>query len=173
MRDAQRAGEGERRMALESSPIHRAVWETQVPIELFTAEPVVMLPEVRARLDRSIEVVRRRRLAGTLYDSRGVISDVTLRELASAGYWGLRVEPRYGGAGASFPMLALAIREMVLADPWVAGLASTQAALGPVSTLVDYGTAEQKERLLPPLARGDRLGAFAVTEPVTPRTGAE
>lgn len=153
------------RMEIEQSAIFRAVWGDTVPQDLFTVEPVPMLTAVRERLDRSIEVVRRRRASGTLYDGRGIISDDTMRELATTGYWGLRFDPRFGGAGASFAMLAQAITEMMLADPWVAGLASMQAALGPGSSLIEFGSPEQQARLLPPLARGERFGAFAVTEP--------
>ena len=167
MQDQRGEAISERRMDLEASPIHRAVWDTEVPVELFTVDGSSMPPEVRLRLDRSLDIVRRRRRAGALYDARGIVSDDTIRELAGAGYWGLRVETRYGGAGASFATLVRAITEMMVADPWVAGMASTQAALGPVGSLAEYGTAEQKERLLPVLARGERLGAFAVTEPGT------
>ncbi len=153
------------RMELEQSPIFRAVWSDTVPHELFTVDRAEMSPAVRERLDRSIDVVRRRRAAGTLYDGRGIVSEDTMRELATAGYWGLRFDPRFGGAGASFAMLAQAITEMMLADPWIAGLASMQAALGPGSSLIDFGSPEQQQRLLPPLARGERFGAFALTEP--------
>jgi len=152
-------------MELARSPIHRVVWEAEAPSELFAVEDRSLPDAVRKPLDRSIEVVRRRQRAQTLYDARGVVSDETARELGAAGYWGLRAEPRYGGAGATFAMLAQAITEMVLADPWVAGMASTHAALGPVSLLADVGTDDQQARLLPALARGERLGAFAVTEP--------
>ena len=153
------------RMELEESPVFRAVWEDTVPHELFTVDRAPMSRAVRERLDRSIDVVRRRRAAGTLYDGRGIVSEDTMRELAIAGYWGLRFDPRFGGAGASFAMLAEAITEMMLADPWIAGLASMQAALGPGSSLIDFGSPQQQERLLPPLARGERFGAFALTEP--------
>ncbi len=153
------------RMGLEQSPIHRAVWERELPLELFGSEPAPMPAAVRERLDRSLEVVRRRRAAKELYDERGVVSEETAHELAGAGYWGLRVPEQHGGAGASFRHLAQALTEMVLADPWIAGLGSTQAGLGPVSSLLDFGTPGQQERLLPPLARGERLGAFAMTEP--------
>ena len=152
-------------MAPEQSPIHRAAWESAVPLELFTVEAKPMSQDVRARVDRSIEVVRERRRARTLYDARGVVADGTIADLARAGWWGLRADAHHGGAGASFAMLAQALTEMVVADPWVAGLGSTQAALGPISSLEDFGTEDQKDRLLPPLARGERLGAFAITEP--------
>lgn len=162
-----RGAADEGRMELERGPIHRAVWENAVPLELFTVEPAAMPAEVRARLDRALAVVHRRRHAGTLHDAHGIVSDETIAELGAAGYWGLRVDPQYGGAGASFATLAAAMTEMAVADPWIAGMASTQAGIGPVSSLLDVGTPEQKARLLPPLARGERLGALAVTEPVT------
>lgn len=156
-----------KRMKLEESPLHRAVWDRAIPWHVFSAPTVGMPADVRAILDASIGIVRRRRNAGVLYDARGFVSDDTIAELARAGYWGLRVEPRYGGAGASFAMLTQVITEMMVVDPWVAGMASTQAGLGPVTLLMDVGTPEQKARLLPPLASGERLGAFAVTEPGT------
>jgi len=44
---------------------------------------------------------------------------------------------------------------------------SVQACIGPVGLLEAFGSAEQKDRLMRPLATGQRLGAFAITEPGT------
>ncbi len=54
-----------------NSPVHRAVWDRGLPVELVQASPPVTPPEVQQVMDRSIEVVRRHRQAGTLMDAAG------------------------------------------------------------------------------------------------------
>ncbi len=50
-------------------------------------------------------------------------------------------------------------------DPTVAGLASVHGCIGAVDPVRTFGTPEQKQRFLPRLASGERLSAFALTEP--------
>ena len=54
---------------------------------------------------------------------------------------------------------------MATIEPNVAGLASVHGCIGAVDPLRTFGTTEQKERYLPKLASGERLSAFALTEP--------
>src|SRR5512139_169361 len=102
MQGARDQGDRERRMAIESSPVFRAVWDTRVPVELFACEARPMPAAMRAAVDRSLAVVERRRRTGTLYDARHVVSSDTVRELAGAGCWGLGAEAHHGGSGAGF-----------------------------------------------------------------------
>lgn len=155
------------RRELAASPVHRAVWDRDVPVELFdSAEPEVS-PAARAVMDASVVAVRRFATEGHLYGEDGFVSGEVVAELARIGYWGLRVPLTYGGLGASFPAYAQSLTQVATADPWVSVLGSVQAALGPVTTLNLFADETQRRRLLPPLARGDRLGAFAMTEPQT------
>lgn len=148
-----------------NSPIHRAVWEREVPVELFSAAPPTLSPEVETVMRNSLEVIRRRRATGTLLDAQGKISEQVLAELATAGYWGLLVDKQHGGSGATFSQFAPFLTRMATLDPSVAGLASVHGCIGAVDPIQTFGTEEQQRRWLPKLASGERLSAFALTEP--------
>src|SRR6516165_4422700 len=79
-----------------NSPVHQAVWDRRVPIELFEAPPLPASHPSDKCMERSLEIVRRRRLDNTLYNEQGKVSNDHLQELASAGYWGLLIDPKYG-----------------------------------------------------------------------------
>jgi alkylation response protein AidB-like acyl-CoA dehydrogenase len=85
-------------------------------------------------------------------------------QLGELGLMGACVPVEHGGAGADFLSYVLAIEELARAD---AGVAVTLAVHVSAATLplIAHGTAEQVERLVPPLAAGAELGAFALTEP--------
>ncbi|RIK78873.1 MAG: acyl-CoA dehydrogenase [Planctomycetota bacterium] len=148
-----------------SSPAHRAVWDRGVPVELFTSAPVEVSPDVQKVMDDSIAVVKRHRQAGTLDNQDGKVADQVLADLAQAGYWGLLVDRQYGGLGAPFPAFAAFLTRMATIDPTVAGMASVHGCIGAVDPVRTFGTEEQKQRFLPLLASGERLSAFALTEP--------
>ncbi len=148
-----------------SSPIHRAVWEAVVSAEQWSLPPQPASPAVETVMNRSLEVVRRHREAGTLLGPDGKISEEVLKELGAAGYWGLLIEPKYGGAGVSFSRFAPFLTRMATLDPTIAGLASVHGCIGAVDPVATFGTPEQKQRWLPELASGRRLSAFALTEP--------
>src|SRR5215472_11458261 len=71
-----------------NSPIHKAVWEGKVPLNLFAPPPLPDKAPCDAAMERSLEVVRRRRETGTLYGENGKVAPELLQELAGAGYWG-------------------------------------------------------------------------------------
>jgi alkylation response protein AidB-like acyl-CoA dehydrogenase len=148
-----------------NSPAHRAVWDAGVPAELFTSEPVTTPADVQVAMDASIEVVRRHRTAGTLHNAEGKIADAVLAELGAAGYWGLLVDREYGGKATPFSAFAAFLTRMATVDPTVAGLASVHGCIGAVDPVRTFGNDEQKQRFLPGLASGERLSAFALTEP--------
>ena len=90
-------------------------------------------------------------------------SDV-FAKLAELGLMGVCVPEASGGAGADFISYALVLEELSRAD---AGVGVTVAVHTSAATLplLAFGTAEQRGRHVPPLARGELLGAFALTEP--------
>lgn len=147
------------------SPAHRIVWDSRPPLDLFRSKPESTPVDVRSIMDRSLEVVERRKRAGVLFDEHDKVSEGTLSELSEAGYWGLLVDRSYGGAGASFRSFAPFLAKMATIDPTVAGLASVHGCIGAVDPVRTFGTPDQKERFLPRLASGKSLSAFALTEP--------
>jgi alkylation response protein AidB-like acyl-CoA dehydrogenase len=86
------------------------------------------------------------------------------RKLAELGLMGVCVPAELGGAGADFVSYILVLEELSRAD---AGVGVTVAVHTSACTLplVAFGTAEQRERFVPPLATGETIGAFALTEP--------
>jgi alkylation response protein AidB-like acyl-CoA dehydrogenase len=147
------------------SPVHRAVWDGKVPLELFTPPPLPASAACDRAMEQSLEVVRRRRAAGTILNADGKVSDDTLRDLSEAGYWGLLIDPKYGGQGAPFARFAPFLTRMAILDSTVSALASVHGCIGAVDPVRTFGNAEQKERFLPVLARGEKISAFALTEP--------
>jgi alkylation response protein AidB-like acyl-CoA dehydrogenase len=150
-----------------SSPVHCAVWDTKPPWDLFTFEQPAAPPSDTAAhvMELSLAIVRGHSREGTLLDDERKIARPVLEELANAGYWGLLIGPEHGGSGASFSQFAAFLTQMATIDPTVAGLASVHGCIGAVDPLLTFGNADQKRRLLPLLARGERLSAFALTEP--------
>src|SRR5438093_4043046 len=64
-----------------SSPIHRAIWEGRVPLEQFAPPPLPTSAPCDAAMERSYEVVRRRREQKTLLDSQKKVSPDTITDL--------------------------------------------------------------------------------------------
>src|SRR5438132_7583859 len=85
-------------------------------------------------------------------------------KLAELGLMGTCVPDEYGGAGADFLSYILVLEELSRAD---AGVGVTVAVHTSAATLpiLQFGTDEQRARFVPPLARGEVIGAFALTEP--------
>ena len=87
-----------------------------------------------------------------------------LKGLAGLGCYGVAVPAEQGGAGLDYLALALILEEVAAGD----GATSTVVSVNncPVcSILMAFGNADQQARFLQPLARGDMLGAFCLTEP--------
>ena len=88
------------------------------------------------------------------------------RRLGEIGLMGVCVPPEHGGAGADFVSYALAVEEVAAADCGVANMMAANNS--PVAAAVaKHGTAVQKEACLSKLARGESIGAIALTEPHT------
>src|SRR5947209_2692720 len=77
-----------------SSPVHRAIWDGAVPLELFAASPLATSHPSDRVMQQSYEITRRRGADGTLFNADRKLSAETIAELASVGYWGLLIDPR-------------------------------------------------------------------------------
>jgi alkylation response protein AidB-like acyl-CoA dehydrogenase len=148
-----------------NSPVHQAVWEDHVPLEMFMPPPLPASAPCDAAMQQSLEIARRRRMSDTLYDERYKVSPEFIQELAAAGYWGMLIEQRYGGQGAPFTRFSRFLTQMATVEPMTAGLASVHGCIGAVDPVRTFGNAEQKQRFLPRLASGESISAFALTEP--------
>ncbi len=153
------------RYRTENSPVHKAVWDAKVPLELFQPPELAANAPCDKAMDASLEVARKHRDAGTNYDQNGKLSPALLEDLGKAGYWGMLIEPKYGGQGAPFTRFAPFLTRMALVEPMAAGLASVHGCIGAVDPVRTFGTDEQRQRFLPRLASGEALSAFALTEP--------
>src|ERR687894_741945 len=99
-------------------------------------------------------------------DQQARVPFETVQKLAGIGFMGVCVPEEYGGAGSDFLSYCLMLEEISRAD---AGVGVTLAVHTSAGTLpiVAYGDEDQKARWVPDLARGNKLGAFALTEPTT------
>lgn len=148
-----------------ASPVHRAIWDRSIPLKLFGFDSAPMADSINVSMNRAVGMVRNRKRDGRLLDDENKISSETLADLATTGYWGLLIPREYGGLGASFLDFTRFLTRMATADPTVAGLASVHGCIGAVDPVRTFGSEAQKQKFLPSLANGQRLSAFALTEP--------
>src|SRR5205823_2294795 len=87
-----------------------------------------------------------------------------VKQMGEMGLFGLPFPEEYGGQGADFTTLCIAIEELARVDSSMAITLEAGVGLGanPIHT---YGTEEQKRRWLVPMCRGEILGGFGLTEP--------
>lgn len=87
-----------------------------------------------------------------------------IKQLGELGFMGMMVDPKYGGGGMDTISYVLAMEEISKVD------ASTSVCMSVNNSLVcwgleKFGTEEQKEKYLKPLASGQKIGAFCLSEP--------
>jgi short/branched chain acyl-CoA dehydrogenase len=92
------------------------------------------------------------------------LDDAVLDQMAGMGLFGLPFPERYGGMGADYFTLCLAIEELARVDSSVAITLEAAVGLGAMP-IWHFGTEEQKRRWLVPLASGEGLASFGLTEP--------
>ncbi len=86
-----------------------------------------------------------------------------VRQMGELGLFGLPFPERYGGQGGDFVTFCLCLEEIACVDSSVAITLEAAVGLG-ANPIHRFGTEEQKRRWLAPMARGEILGAFALTE---------
>ena len=142
-----------KRFQTTNSPVHRAVWDRGVPVELFRSTPQPTPPEVSRVMEDSLAVAQKHVAGRHAAQRRRTVSESVLDELGEVGYWGLLVDKKYGGSGAPFARFAPFLTKMAMVDATVAGLASVHGCIGAVDPVRTFGSAEQKQRFLPDLAQ--------------------
>ena len=87
-----------------------------------------------------------------------------IKRLSEMGLMGIPFPTEYGGAGLDNQSYAIAVEELARVDGGAGVILSAHVSLGSYPIFA-YGTEEQKQKYLVPLAKGEKLGAFGLTEP--------
>ncbi len=98
------------------------------------------------------------------YDEAEKFPREQLKGLGELGLLGMIIPEEYGGAGLDSVSYALALEEISKADSSVAVIVSVTNSVC-CYPILSFGTEEQKQKYLVPLARGEKLGAFCLSEP--------
>ncbi|MBY0297126.1 MAG: acyl-CoA dehydrogenase family protein [Methylobacterium sp.] len=98
------------------------------------------------------------------WDRTGTFPREAIREMGRLGFMGMLVPEEHGGAAADHVAYALAIEEVAAGDGAVSTIMSVHNSVG-CMPILKFGSDDQKRRFLDPLARGEMLGAFCLTEP--------
>lgn len=97
------------------------------------------------------------------WDRAQQIPDSAVSQLGRAGYLGPVIPPEHGGRGWDAVTFGLLNEALGRSDPAFAGILTVQSMI--CAALLKWGTIEQRQRWLTPLAKGEMIGAFALTEP--------
>ncbi len=97
-------------------------------------------------------------------DHSGEFPWESVRLLAEQGYLGMNLPTEYGGAGLDYVSYAIALEELARADATTAVILDVQNSLH-AECILRNGNEAQRQRFLPPLCRGEVLGAYCLTEP--------
>jgi alkylation response protein AidB-like acyl-CoA dehydrogenase len=124
----------------------------------FTEEQIMIRQSARdyATRELSQDVIER--------DEKGEYPDRHIKNLADLGFMGMMVDPKYDGAGMDTVSYVLALEEICKVDASAGVIMSVNNSLV-CWGLEEYGSEEQKEKYLKPLARGEITGAFLLSEP--------
>ena len=99
-----------------------------------------------------------------LLDQQNEFPDEAVKKLAELGLMGIPYPKEYGGAGLDVLSYAIAVEELSRVDGGTGVILSAHVSLGSWPIFA-YGTEEQKQKYLVPLVKGEKIGAFGLTEP--------
>jgi alkylation response protein AidB-like acyl-CoA dehydrogenase len=126
----------------------------------------MILNETQEMVRDTARTFARTRLAPNAreWEAAGAVPAEVFREMGELGFLGMTVPEHLGGAGLDYVSYALALMEIAAGDGGISTLMSVNNA--PVcAILASRGSEEQQRRFLRPLAAGEGIGAFALTEP--------
>jgi butyryl-CoA dehydrogenase len=126
---------------------------------------MILTPEQEMIRNTAREFARRRLAPHSAeWERTSTFPRDALREMGALGFLGMTVPTEWGGANADYVAYALALEEIAAGDGAVSTIMSGHNSVGCMPVL-EYGTIHQKERYLRPMASGDSLCAFCLTEP--------
>src|SRR5437762_7226295 len=98
------------------------------------------------------------------WEAKGEVPKAFYAKMADLGFLGAPVPEKYGGAGMDYVAFMLLVEELSRGSSSVRTTVSVQTSLSETS-LLWFGSEEQKKKWLVPLAKGTKFGAWALTEP--------
>ena len=98
-------------------------------------------------------------------DREGGFPEAFYRAVAQDGWLGIAMPEAYGGAGLGISEAAVLMQAVSQSGAGFSGASALHMNIFGLNPVVKFGMAEQKQRFLPPLIRGEEKGCFAVTEP--------
>ncbi|MDO5142248.1 MAG: acyl-CoA dehydrogenase family protein [Eubacteriales bacterium] len=114
--------------------------------------------EIRAFAEKEVKPL------AFLMDKENGFPTEAVRAMGERGYMGLPYPKEYGGAGLDVMSYAIAVEELSRVDGGTGVILSAHVSLGSWPIFA-FGTEEQKQKYLVPLAKGEKIGAFGLTEP--------
>jgi glutaryl-CoA dehydrogenase (non-decarboxylating) len=124
----------------------------------FTEEQEMLRKMVRSFVDKEIIPNIRE------WDERGYFDPIIWKRLSELDLLGVCIPEQYGGSGMDYNSLAIVCEELERGDTAFRTAVSVHIGLNSL-TLLQWGTEEQKQKYLVPQAKGEKIGAFGLTEP--------
>src|SRR5256885_16056458 len=121
--------------------------------------------EARQRAARGFATEKVLPLAAEI-DEQAKIPPGLIAEMGALGFMGAYVPERYGGSGLDTVSYILIVEEINRACASTGVVLSSHLSLA-IEPILEYGTDTQKEQFLPAMARGERVGCFALSEPAS------
>ncbi len=97
-------------------------------------------------------------------DANAIYPTQHIKNIAQLGFFGMLINPEYGGVGVDNISYVLALEEVSKADSSVAVIMSVHNSLAAYG-IETFGSKDQKEKYLPQMASGEKIGAFLLSEP--------
>ena len=100
------------------------------------------------------------------FDETGEFPSATIKKMGEMGFMGIEIPEEYGGAGMDTLSYVLALEEICKADASHGTIMSVNNSLFNFG-IFNFGTEEQKQKFLAPVASGEKVGAYSLTEPMS------
>ncbi len=127
---------------------------------------LLLLTDLQREIQRTARDFARRELApmAAELDRDSKFDPGLVQRLSELGFLGMLIPEQWDGLGLDATSYLLALEELAVVDASAAVLMSVHNSL-PTQMLLHYGSDAQREQFLKPMARGEKLGAFALSEP--------
>ncbi len=99
------------------------------------------------------------------HDREGIFPDEFFKEMAAAGWIGIAMPEKYGGAGKGIQEAAIILEEVAASGAAMNGATPVHLSIFGMHPVVKHGSEAMRQKYLPPVARGELHVAFGVTEP--------